>query len=401
MAYRILVLATHNTGKILERECVSMADTLTSFIPEVESRRFMFEIIKSLRKTVDTLRLSGKPFVVNKEVAGCIRRWILGELRSAYLEAHHFTIVNEKNVNPGLDALELALRDRHLRLCGWAVSAMVITDNKGIFAWRISDMDIFELQMRQDLIEVLESMPQDKIGILILPLLKIIDWELLSKNGKVSFHYAKKDLMDGVSYFLQSENRFIVLSMLYHIECDKAMYRGNAFLRESLDMLKKNNDDRIASAAGKILEYGRSETEKNSRAFELLERVLFFKKCFLFHNISAEKLLRVVELSHSVSYGKNDIVVAAGDVLDQIYIVRKGGLRIETDGKIVGSIKSGDTFGEAGLFSKKSTVSNAIAEEATVLYLLKRADIKRLIREVPDIALNFLESITTMLSSKK
>lgn len=389
------------TGHLLVRDSVLLWGAMDLFVVEAHNRRMFFELVNALRCAADTVRLSGKSFVVSKQAAEHIRVWVMKEIQAIYSDASHFYSLQDSMRNSTMGVLEVALRERQLRFCGWAISAMVITDTKGIFVWRSADMDVNEIHKRNDIIEVLESMPQDKVGSLILPLLKGVPWEMLSRMGRLYFHFNKKDRIETIAYFLQSENKLIVYCGLYSIESSRSDYLQQSSVRECLRMLENNGDERIVGAAKHILSVQDESTDKHSRAFELLDRVLFFKECTLFRNISADKLLRVAELAHYVHFEKGEAVSDAGRILDQIFIVKKGVIRVEeemAEGIVAErKVTAGETFGEASLFAKAPRSSLIVAEETTDVYILKRSDIKRLIRELPDVALNFLEVVTDLL----
>ena len=84
-----------------------------------------------------------------------------------------------------------------------------------------------------------------------------------------------------------------------------------------------------------------------------------------------------------------------------MYIVKSGSLRIETrnsgSAEIISRVKEGETYGEVGLFSKAVRGASAIADEYSEVYIIKGADIKRLVREVPEVAFNLLETISRRL----
>jgi len=389
------------TGHLLVRDCVYLHRIIEQFIVTVTNRRMFFEVLHALRCASDSMRLSGRSFTVNKETADCIRTWIMKDVEAVYNDAFHFTSLQDTVTDTTVDVLDVALRERQLRLCGWAISAMVITDTKGIFVWRSADMNINEIQKRNDVIEVLESMPQDKVGALLLPMLKSVPWEMLARTGRLYFHFRKKNRDDTIAYFLQSENRMVVFCGLYSVECYRSAYLQQSSVRECLRMLENSSDERIAGAAKHILSPHDSVEDKHSRAYELLDRVLFFKQCFLFHSINADKLLRVAELAHCAHFRKNDVISELGHISDQLVVVKKGALRVEEEihGKIitVRNVMAGETFGEASLFATSTRVIRVVAEEASEIFVLKRADIKRLIRELPDVALNFLEAVTALL----
>lgn len=138
-------------------------------------------------------------------------------------------------------------------------------------------------------------------------------------------------------------------------------------------------------------------------AFELLERVLFFKKMRLFQNIPGEKLMHLAEVSQVVHFRKDDIVSRQGALAETLYIIKDGFLRIEIEQNgvktIVSRVGSGETYGEIGLFSNAPRSASAIAEQDSTLFLIRRGPLRKLVVQTPEIANNFLEFFSEKLKN--
>ena len=146
--------------------------------------------------------------------------------------------------------------------------------------------------------------------------------------GKANFHF-KKEEENGIEYFLKSDNHLIALSGLYIVEQQFELYYRDVRIMEALMKMVHKNDERISSAAMELLRRDEEDKKKRSKAFKLLDSVLFFKQTSLFHNISADKLLRLVEIAHLIEYQQNEIISVQGKISDQIYIVKSGSMRVD------------------------------------------------------------------------
>ncbi|MBN1576645.1 MAG: cyclic nucleotide-binding domain-containing protein [Chitinispirillaceae bacterium] len=389
-------------GKILEAEGRRLWETLATFLPRARNRRLIFEIVACLSKIADTIRASGASIHLEKEVIEVLQQWILKELELVYRDAYHFNrFVETDRRIPSWKILESALREKQTRLCIWALSAMVLSDTKGIMLWRHTEMNINEIEHRNDLIEVFESVSQEKTGSLVLPLLKQESWDTLSKIGKTHFHFNYNHPPDALCTFLTSENTVTALSALSVVEKKLKEYSINNDIEEALGMLVHKKNELIASAAQNLLERKNGAAISRGKAFELLENVLFIKQTSLFHTISADKLLRLVEIARLVVYQQGEVVSTEGKVADQLYIVKSGGMRVEKtiDGGrvLVAVVKPGETYGEIGLFSRAVRETSATAQEKSEIYIIKGSDIRRLIKETPEVALRLLESVSKRL----
>ena len=76
-------------------------------------------------------------------------------------------------------------------------------------------------------------------------------------------------------------------------------------------------------------------------------------------------------------------------------------MRVEkTDGAQrhqIATVKKGETYGEVGLFSRAIRETSAIAQEKSEIYIIKGSDIRRLVKETPEVAINLLEVISKRL----
>jgi CRP-like cAMP-binding protein len=171
---------------------------------------------------------------------------------------------------------------------------------------------------------------------------------------------------------------------------------------EILKDLSHDTNRHVALAGRDMLEKKTKEEKLRSEAFILLEKVLFFKKTSLFKNVSAEKLMRLAEISQYAVYEKDTVISVQGEVSDQLYIVKKGNLKVVksdtgSNEAVITVIKEGETYGEIGLFSQAPRSASAIASEFCELFIIKRGSFKKLLLEVPEIAYNMLETMSERL----
>jgi CRP-like cAMP-binding protein len=386
-------------GKVIENTGVQLWSELVEFLAVVKNRRMVFEVVKSLRTIADSVRSSGKTWFINSSTAETIKSWIYSELESVYKDAIQLYNLQSMDKTMDLGILEDALRDNIIRFCEWAVSAMVLLDKKGILIWNHNDIDIREKAQRLDLIEIIESTPYQKISSLVLPLLKNESWETLAKIGKNHFHFYQKHIEPGLIYFLKSDNRWICLCTMYAFS--KSGLSADTSFREILKMISTDKNKLVSETASDLLESTDEEQWKKIRAFELLERVLFLKNTVLFKNVGAEKLMRLAEIAQEATYPKDTLISAQGEISDILYIVKKGSLRVvKSEGglsTVLRKVNSGDTYGEIGLFTQTPRTASAFADEQCELLIIRRGIFKKLLLEIPDIAVSLLEVLCEKL----
>ncbi len=389
-------------GKIMREAGSGVWNALVSALPRITNRRLLFEIAECLTKITETDPRFGKANRIPGETGTALKRWITGELERIYLDACCFYCMRGKDTQvSSWTILEEALREKQLRTCSWAISVMILLDHKGRIGWRSPGMSIRECSVRNDMIEVMESIPGDEIAALVLPLLKQESWDDLVKKGKMYFHLTTPSCDPGIARFLRSENRLIALCALFIVKENGHAYGRNGSIEEALGNMKHDADMRASSAALELLDWKNGRKIDRSEAFELLERVLFLKHTALFHRIGAERLLRIAETAHCVEYDAGEVISNQGRMSDQLFIVKTGRVRVEKrseNGNIpVAYIGKGETYGEVGLFAKTARKSTAIADEKSELFVIKGTDMRRLLRDIPDMAFGLLEAISMRL----
>lgn len=390
-------------GRVIENIGSQLWPDMVDFLPSAKNRRMVFEMIKCLRTIADSIRSSGKTWFINSTTATTINNWIFKELESVYKDGTQLYNFQQKDYNLDYSMLEDALRESVLRFCEWAVSAMVLLDKKGVLTWKHNDIDIRERAQRLDLVEIIESTSYQKIGGLVLPLLKDESWEALSKIGKNHFHFNESNLEPALIYFLKSDNRWICLCTMYALSKSWILMFDTS-LMEILKMLRTDQNKQIAETAEGLIENNDVDDAKRTEAFELLERVLFLKKTALFKNVSAEKLMKLAEIAQEAEYKKDVLISAQGELSDILYIVKTGSLRVvKSDGSIstvLRKVHCGDTYGEIGLFTQTPRSASAFADENCELLIIRRGIFKKLLLEIPDIAVSLLEVLSERLRKR-
>lgn len=387
------------TGEILKKTGIFSWETINGYLPECTNRRMMYEMIHCLRIESDQIRSSGRMTYMSEKVSESIYKWVLQELEVIYHDSFVRVIIGDNSTGNELCAiLDTALRENHLRVCEWAINAMVLLDRSGMFRWKHTDIDIKEKSQRMDLVEILESASSDKIGSLVLPFLKNETWGTIGRIGKNYFHFDYGNEHLHIEYFLQSDNRWVVLCALRTLLYYSVESFDKKHVREILQMLTQDSNKHVATAGRDLLEKMTNEERLKSDAFILLEKVLFFKKTQLFRNVSAEKLMRLAEISQYAVFEHETVISVQGEVSDHLIIVKNGCLKVvKSDGQTkseISRINPGETYGEIGLFTQSPRSASAVTDGSCELFIIKRGPFKKLLMEVPEIAFNLLETMS-------
>jgi len=129
---------------------------------------------------------------------------------------------------------------------------------------------------------------------------------------------------------------------------------------------------------------------------ELLQRVPVFAA------LGEDELSRVAEVAVPRRFAAGEVVFREGDESSTCYIVRSGHVRAvreHTDGRSItlATFGPGDIFGELAMFDDERRTATIEAIDATEAIAILSGDVRRLLREHPDIAVKLLSSLVQRL----
>jgi len=126
----------------------------------------------------------------------------------------------------------------------------------------------------------------------------------------------------------------------------------------------------------------------------------------IFNHLEKEQMDEIMEVTHSVTYKKGEVIYRAGDKSDSLYIVSEGKIRIyrlSESGKeqLIRILRPGDFTGELALFT--GTIHEAYAEamEETSACTVKRSDLQDLLVKYPSISLKVLAEFSSRLEQSE
>lgn len=128
------------------------------------------------------------------------------------------------------------------------------------------------------------------------------------------------------------------------------------------------------------------------------EAVALLARVPIFSTLSEEELGRVAEVTVPRSYRAGEAVFHEGDQSDTCYIVRSGctrAVREHADGRSIAlaTFAPGDMFGELAMFDDERRSATVEAIEDTEAIAILGGDMRRLLREHPDIAVKLLAGL--------
>jgi CRP/FNR family transcriptional regulator len=118
----------------------------------------------------------------------------------------------------------------------------------------------------------------------------------------------------------------------------------------------------------------------------------------VFSTLAPEELERVAEVAVPRHFEAGEVVFREGDESSTCYVVRSGharAIREHTDGRSItlATFGPGDIFGELAMFDNERRSATVEAAEAVEAIAILAADMRRLLREHPDISVKLLQSL--------
>ena len=133
-------------------------------------------------------------------------------------------------------------------------------------------------------------------------------------------------------------------------------------------------------------------TSTSGETSELLHRVPAFS------TLGAEEIQRVAEVAVPRRFEAGEVIFREGDESSTCYIVRLGharAIREHSDGRslTLANFGPGDIFGELAMFDDERRSATVEAAEQMEAIAILAADMRRLLREHPEIAVKLLQSL--------
>lgn len=122
----------------------------------------------------------------------------------------------------------------------------------------------------------------------------------------------------------------------------------------------------------------------------------------LFADLGADALKRIAALCHTQHLTSGETLFQKGDEGNALFGIRRGQIRIETgasDGTrlTLNFQGAGDLFGEIAVLDGRTRSADAVAAEATELFVLRREDLLAYLEREPKVAIRLIELLCARL----
>jgi SulP family sulfate permease len=234
------------------------------------------------------------------------------------------------------------------------------------------------------------------------PELKTRDYVILDMRRVQTIDVTAAHLLDQIRDMMAEKNGFLVYSHLptnlpsgqdmqqYFDQIGLAPYKSAARVFDDIDDAKEWIEDRILKEAG-------AKHEE--------EMPLDLNEIELFKGRKAETLAALEQCMEKRFCKVGDKIFMHGDTGDELFMIRKGAVRImlpisEKQSHHLGTFGRGSFFGEMAFLDGGARSADAVAFSDTELYVLSRKTFELLTEEHKKLALGLMEGLASVLASR-
>jgi CRP/FNR family transcriptional regulator len=132
------------------------------------------------------------------------------------------------------------------------------------------------------------------------------------------------------------------------------------------------------------------------------ETILLLQSVPAFSTLGDDDLARVADVTVPRTFKAGEFVFHEGDESDTCYVVRSGSVRAvrkHTDGRSItlATLGPGEIFGELAIFDEERRSATIETLEETEVIAILAGDMRRMLREHPDIAVKLLGALSRRL----
>lgn len=136
------------------------------------------------------------------------------------------------------------------------------------------------------------------------------------------------------------------------------------------------------------------------RIGEAEARLQAIQRIPLFHHLTYKEQMAVLAIAQTRRWVAGQVIIKEGTTGEQLFILVRGSVAIETDGMVLATLRPGAHFGEMGLIEHAPRSATVRALEPTSCVVLGRTELLALMRREPVLAVKLLWSLVQALSER-
>ncbi len=234
------------------------------------------------------------------------------------------------------------------------------------------------------------------------PELKTRDYVILDLRRVQSVDVTAAHMLDQIKDMLAERHGFLIFSQL-----PKNLPSGRDMQQyfDQVGLVRPESPVRIFDEVDEALEWVEDKILANAICEPGEQEALRLDEIELFKGRKAETLAVLEQSMEKRSYKAGDKIFKRGDTGDEIFLIRKGAVRImlplsEKQSHHLGTFGRGAFFGEMAFLDGDVRSADAVVFSDTELYVLSRKIFDTVAEEHKKLALGFIEGIASVLASR-
>ncbi|MBF0635530.1 MAG: SLC26A/SulP transporter family protein [Nitrospinae bacterium] len=234
------------------------------------------------------------------------------------------------------------------------------------------------------------------------PELKTRDYVILDMRRVQSVDVTAAHMLDQVKAMLAERHGFLIFSQLpQNLPSGRDMQE----YFDQIGLVRPESPVRLFSELDEALEWVENRIIEKAAIQRGEEKLLELHEIELFRN-RKEQTLAAFELSmEKRSYKAGDKIFKRGDVGDELFLIRRGAVRIllplsEKQSHHLGTFGRGAFFGEMAFLDGHARSADAVAFSDTDLYVLSRKTFEIVAEQHKKLARDVMEGLASVLASR-
>jgi SulP family sulfate permease len=234
------------------------------------------------------------------------------------------------------------------------------------------------------------------------PELKTRDYVILDMRRVQTVDVTAAHMLDQIKDMLTERQGYLIFS---HLPQNLPSGRDMQQYFDQLGLVRADSHVRVFDEVDDALEWVEDRIIAAAALEQGEERPLDLHEIELFKGRKAQTLAALAERMEQRTCAKGETIFRRGDRSDELFLIRKGAVRIilplnEKQNHHLGTFGRGAFFGEMAFLDGEARSADAVAFTDVDLFVLKRSDFDKLGEEHKKLALALMEGIASVLASR-
>ena len=242
----------------------------------------------------------------------------------------------------------------------------------------------------------------DQLYLSMEPELKTRDFLILDMRRIQTVDVTAAHLLEQVKDMLAERNGFLIFSAI-----PQTLPSGRDMKQyfDQVGLIRQDSPVRVFSSLDDALEWVEDRIIHETVCLRDEEVALELQEVELFAGRKEQTLAALEQCMEKRSVAKGDTIFSRGDAGDELFLIRRGAVRImlplsDRQSHHLGTFGRGAFFGEMAFLDGEARSANAVAFTDTELYVLSRHAFDKLAEEHKKLSLRLMEGIASVLASR-